>query len=38
MQKPIIPIPRARYELIEALIKAGYLVVTDAGVKCAEKR
>lgn len=37
MQKPIIPIPRASEKLVEALIKAGILVVTADGMKCAEK-
>lgn len=37
MKQPIIPIPRASEELVEALIKAGILIVTENGVKCAEK-
>lgn len=37
MKQPIIPIPHASEELIEALVKAGILIVTENGVKCAEK-
>lgn len=37
MKQPIIPIPRASEELVEALIEAGILIVTADGVKCAEK-
>lgn len=37
MKQPIIPIPRASEELVNALIKAGYLVITSDGLKCAEK-
>lgn len=37
MKQPIIPIPRASEKLVEALIKAGILIVTEEGVKCAEK-
>ena len=33
---PIIPIERAPRELVEALINAGILVVTEEGLKCAE--
>lgn len=35
-KKQIIPIKRAPRELTEALIKAGVLVVTEEGLKCAE--
>lgn len=37
MKTPIIPIERASEKLIEFLIKAGILIVTEDGVKCAEK-
>lgn len=37
MNKPIIPIPRASEKLVKALIDAGVLIITDNGVKCAEK-
>lgn len=37
MKQPIIPIPRASESLIEALVKAGILIVTADGVKCAEE-
>ena len=33
---PIIPIERAPRELVQALIDAGILVVTEEGLKCAE--
>lgn len=33
---PIIPIERASKELIQALIDAGVLIVTEDGLKCAE--
>ena len=37
MKTPIIPIERASEKLIENLVKAGILIVTEDGVKCAEK-
>ena len=37
MKTPIIPIERASENLIECLIKAGILIVTEDGLKCAEK-
>ena len=37
MKTPIIPIERASENMIEYLIKAGILIVTEDGVKCAEK-
>lgn len=37
MKQPIIPIPRASEKLVKALIDAGILIVTNNGVKCAEK-
>lgn len=37
MKTPIIPIERASENLIEYLIKVGILIVTEDGVKCAEK-
>lgn len=36
MKKQIIPIERASESIINALIEAGVLVVTDDGLKCAE--
>lgn len=36
MKTPIIPIERASEKLIECLIKAGILIVTEDGVKCAK--
>lgn len=38
MKEPIIPIPRASEELINALIEAGILEVTENGLRCAEMR
>ena len=37
MKNPIIPIPRASEKLVKSLIDAGILIVTENGVKCAEK-
>lgn len=37
MKKPIIPITRASEALIDELIKAGILEVTEDGVKVKEK-
>lgn len=36
MKKQIIPIERASESIINALIEAGVLVVTEDGLKCAE--
>ena len=36
MKKPIIAIDYASENLINALIEAGVLVVTEDGIKCAE--
>ena len=38
MKKPIIPITRASEVLIDELIKAGILEVTEDGVKVKEKQ
>ena len=37
MKAPIIEIPRASEKMIQALINAGILEVTDEGIKVAEK-
>lgn len=37
MKKPIIPIERASEELIKVLIDCGVLVVTENGIRTAEK-
>lgn len=37
MKTPIIPIERASESLINALINAGILEVTEDGIKCKEK-
>lgn len=36
MKNPIIPIKRASEKLIESLIAAGILEVTESGLKCVE--
>ena len=36
METPMIEIPRASEETIQALINAGILVVTDEGIKVAD--
>lgn len=36
MKPSIIPIERASEKLIDCLIKAGILIVTEEGIKCAE--
>lgn len=38
MKTPIIPIPRASERIIQALINAGILEVTENGVKVTENR
>lgn len=38
MQKPIIPIPRASENVINALVEAGILEVTEEGIRCAETK
>ena len=37
MKQPIIPIERASEEIVKALIACGVLVVTEDGIKTAEK-
>lgn len=37
MKNPIIPIERASEKLIESLIVAGILEVTESGLKCVEQ-
>lgn len=38
LQKPIIEIKRASEQFTTALIVSGILIVTDAGLKCAEQK
>lgn len=38
VQKPIIPIPRASEDVINALVAVGILEVTEEGIRCAETK